>query len=95
MTPEQQRIAIAKACGTLRWTWLDKHYPDCPHYPDDLNAMHEAVAVLTPDQYRRFHAILCDMTHNEWMASEECHARHVNEATAAQRAEAFLRTIGE
>ena len=67
MTPEQQRIAIAEACG-----WTDcvfnpargQHPMGCftnekflglstlPDYLSDLNAMHEAEKFLSPEQAR-------------------------------------------
>ena len=125
MSPEAQRIAIARACG-----WEQVGLPSHPHiwrsptgegwrgpfryavssvrlkgreqcevYPDflsDLNAMHEAEKVLFTSVWRT----------NEW----ESHVRRITQrdadegtglyeriirATAAQRAEAFLKTIGK
>jgi len=97
MTPEEQRIAIAQACG---WTGFNPdNIPDClqytarapsgkwgliPDYPNDLNAMHQAEKVLTKDEATTYacgklRGGLFDAVH----------------ATAAQRAEAFLRTIGK
>jgi hypothetical protein len=68
----------------------------------DLNAMHEAEKVLSKDQKEWYLIILyClvsgisietkarDFTLSPWMAF------HVAHATAAQRAEAFLRAIGK
>ena len=60
MNPEQQRIAIADACGwklhsELDKTWCAPHQTDCPlvaeliplpDYPNDLNAMHEAESFI-------------------------------------------------
>lgn len=93
MTPEAQRIAIAEACGQLRWTNLDgKYYPDCPHYLTDLNAMHAAEEVL----------IRCSLFQDYWPWLEHITAKELRKgscyfcrATAAQRAEAFLRTLGK
>ena len=103
MTPEQQRIAIAEACG---WTnvaprivknvkhegdditvgiWSDDGW--IPDYLNDLNAMHEAEKVLTYAQGG-------DMT--LWIQRMTCAGYGPQLfATAAQRAEAFLRTIGK
>ena len=100
MTPEQQRIAIAKACG---WKWhsrmkgsikvwdnrLDYVFSDSelPDYLNDLNAMHKAEKTLDYNQMNRYQNIeLSRFVHTEttWICS----------ATAAQRAEAFLRTLG-
>ena len=84
MKPEQQRIAIAEACGEDN----DSIYRDLiPDYLNDLNAMHEAEKVLVRLQwvsYLRRLQTLCDES-----VSWPIHA------TAAQRAEAFLRTIGK
>jgi len=111
MKPDSQRIAIAIACGwkytdndpdrypywsapkgDLRYgnpldaELFPKAFPD---YLNDLNAMHEAEKVFEGygmrQSYRRNLLIACDTT-------------ELNEiifATAAQRAEAFLRTIGK
>jgi hypothetical protein len=89
MTPEQQRIAIAEACGEDN----DSIYRDLiPNYLNDLNAMHDAEKII-PRQifhvdywqkgYGRFQQILSSLTITPYSA------------TAAQRAEAFLRTIGK
>jgi hypothetical protein len=107
MNPEQQRIAIAEACG---WKFIPEYYhgedqppefttvtPDgkhlCGYYPDylnDLNAMHEAEKQLLATQFKRYHDVLVAQVIG-WSAHENEHiAIH---ATAAQRAEAFLRTI--
>ena len=103
MTPEQQRIAIAEACG---WTNVAprivknvKHQGDditvgiwsddgwIPDYLNDLNAMHEAEKVLTYAQGG-------DMT--LWIQRMTCAGYGPQLfATAAQRAEAFLRTISK
>ena len=91
MNPEAQRIAIAEACGIVskdQWGPLYKTprgiLRDCPDYLNDLNAMHEAENALDGDQL-----II--------MAGNVCFnfAAHPLHATAAQRAEAFLRTVGK
>jgi hypothetical protein len=60
-----------------------------PNYCADLNAMHEAEKVLAKDQWEDF----VDHLVNDWSTpdpwKEVCHA------TARQRAEAFLRTLGK
>ena len=109
MTPEAQRIAIAEACGwsviRLSCGFYAKHKTEgrisisaasacatqneamcdrVPDYINDLNAMHEAEKTLEYDE-------LIIM------------AEHISfnfsvlpfHATAAQRAEAFLRTLGK
>jgi len=97
MTPEAQRIAIAEACGwkniqmsacvELATGWKDGWKSRLPDYPADLNAMHEAEEGLFDRNdwsACRYEETLKSMT-RAW-------AWH---ATAAQRAEAFLRTIGK
>jgi hypothetical protein len=107
MNPEAQRIAIAEACGWNELTLLNgcqigwpptgrrgyrEHLPD---YLNDLNAMHEAENFLTEEERDWYiQALLqnvseetCDLSPNkaEWF---------ITHATAAQRAEAFLRAKG-
>ena len=101
MTEEQQRIAIAEACG---WKWVRlrqqeglcddvRGYPpdvECvglneqyvPDFPSDLNAMHEAEKALTADQWYEYDRL---------MPLRDPQKMH---ATAAQRAEAFIRSLG-
>jgi len=111
MSPEAQRIAIAKACGwkdvkkadngaPIGLGPLNHWYANIPDYLNDLNAMHEAALTLTlcdrskytmelrrivlleaRDEMRDLDSgLICDL--------------YFYEATAAQRAEAFLRTLG-
>jgi hypothetical protein len=98
MTNEQINIAIAEACG---WKWTgsgpnkDAHWRrnkndktfkrthELPDYCNDLNAMHEAEKVLSYDQFDDYYIEL---------AKRMVRPFH---ATAAQRAEAFIRTIGK
>lgn len=97
MKPEEQRIAIAEACG---WTWTPglfgwfdwpkhpKGFARVPNYLNDLNAIREAEKIMTAKQR-------CDYT---WHLSNSVGAESLNEiisATAAQRSEAFLKTIGK
>jgi hypothetical protein len=97
MKPEKQRIAIAEACG---WTGLKQSmgyetryrgtpsettvWVSLPDYLNDLNAMHEAEKTLD---------------YNDLNDMEESVSFHFGvtpfHATASQRAEAFLRTIGK
>jgi hypothetical protein len=102
MKPEKQRIAIAEAIG---WTdvkgtkgvhpkarFKGRGYADdwiaLPDYLNDLNAMHEAEKVLDYNQMNRYQNIELSgfvRTGTTWICR----------ATAAQRAEAFLRTLGK
>ena len=92
MTPKAQRIAIAEACG---WKpdkrglgWLSPHgyYAPEPDYLNDLNAMHEAEKVLNQEQKEDYFFIIFNFYGN-WPKAIQ--------ATAAQRARAFLRVIGK
>jgi hypothetical protein len=88
MTPEQQRIAIAEACGWTDTQIIDGKYgqTDVPDYLNDLNACHEMEEVLTSEQVTSYVYSLESM--NERWSTPAF-------ATASQRAEAFLRTIGK
>ena len=90
MTPEKQRIAIAEACGTMQWSYALAFgrlvAASVPNYTEDLNAMHEAEKVLTPSQIAPY-VDSCEEMNKKWATPAF--------ATAAQRAEAFLRTIGK
>ena len=93
MSPQAQRIAIAEACGyTLSgghvewWTNKDGVHDEPPNYLNDLNAMHEAEKAMSVDDRNRYIDTLGITYHDSW---------NFCTATAAQRAEAFLRTIGK
>jgi hypothetical protein len=111
MNKERQRIAIAEACGWKNadhpdamklkqgWTMPEKWCMDPkgvlrfnhhrPDYLNDLNAMAEAEKVLRDDREAAFRGWL-------WLAHGQPELRcAIVHATAAQRAEAFLRTIGK
>jgi hypothetical protein len=109
MTPEAQRIAIAEACGwegpfkhwhfgqllgfRYRGKGIEQNVPD---YLNDLNAMHEAEKVLVNHDYAKYEFVLgevCDKwTKENLMGATLMQSTSVS-ATAAQRAEAFLRTL--
>ena len=59
-------------------------YKEFPDYLSDLNAMHEAEKLLTLAQKDRYESALLHMVKD----NDICYA------TSAQRAEAFLRTLG-
>ena len=95
VSPEQQRIAIAEACGwkpAPRGRWkLNEHVERFrPDYLNDLNAMHEAVKSLPQNSKPRYFACLCAVVSGAISLNGYSEA---TEATAAQRAEAFLRTL--
>jgi hypothetical protein len=98
MNEKQQRIAIAEACG---WTcnqfglwgidFADGVSGSPPDYLNDLNAMHEAEAILTEKQRLFYHVKLMKLQKADFVAG----FWFLIYATAAQRAEAFLRTINK
>lgn len=103
MSPEAQRIAIAEACGWYRAPYEDSWYESAwrkgselvgehalPDYLNDLNAMHDAEKVLLETtkkgDWRGWDSIRINL--EEMVGKDD-----VFHATAAQRAEAFLRTL--
>ena len=96
MSPDKQNIAIAEACGWhgnvnelhMRPPNTTSEYCEIPDFLTDLNAMHEAEKVLDYNQMNRYQNIELSgfvRTGTTWICR----------ATAAQRAEAFLRTTGK
>lgn len=85
------------------------HTFGCPSYATDLNAMHEAEATLvTVGKWIEYTEQLAKLTLINSTVWETCVAYHNNDvraawhnmaflvnATARQRAEAFLRTVGK
>ncbi len=67
------------------WTYLA-----LPDYLNDLNAIHEAEKILTADQCETFNHIL---HHQKADTSLVC-SSWAWHATASERAEAFLKTLG-
>jgi hypothetical protein len=116
MTDSEMRIAIAEASGwtnienthTMAGIW--KGYPPTgaiigkkevlPDYPNDLNAMHEAMQVISlskADEWNKnlYVAVFKDseVTPDQLTDAELTYA--LNNAPARQRAESFLKTIGK
>lgn len=107
MKPEAQRIAIAQACGwklVMDNPLYEPYWEDpkgnkigvscgmrCPDYLNDLNAMHEAENSLSHIEQCQFAEQLFRAMVGEHGVSDFMKIH----ATAAQRAEAFLRTIGK
>jgi hypothetical protein len=101
MTPDEQRVAIARVFGWKNFNSASNEgavqygqppnapqfIGELPDYLNDLNAMHEAEQVLTGDQQHDYKCHLLRMDYPDWEIK-------VTHATAAQRAEAFLRTLG-
>ena len=109
MIDEQINAAIAEACGFIclhefrvdkdgakfgfweypkNWTGPKKQ-PWCLDFCNDLNAMHEAEKMLTEEQFVFFR------THLHERLEDHPASRYLWHATARQRAEAFLRTLGK
>jgi hypothetical protein len=109
MNKEQQRIKIAEAVGwtptpTGWWTMHPSGIPtgeypaftDLPDYLNDLNAMHEAKQALWKMDwgYRYiFNDHLANIIKGRIVNRNEWDAETLLDATAAQLAEAFLRTL--
>jgi hypothetical protein len=102
MTDEQIDAAIAKSCG---WTEIDGlsakglmgkppkklcSFNYLPNYCTDLNAMHEAEKVILP-KFSHFYANKLALITGVDCSDDPCFFC----ATARQRAEAFLRTLGK
>jgi hypothetical protein len=72
--------------------------PQIPDYLHDLNAMADAIAYLTPEQIDTFaielSAIVLENPSKAWWDLNANEVGHVITATAAQQAEAFLKTLG-
>jgi len=101
MTDKQINTSIAEACGWTdihddpTWEWLGRPpkssgsgWPILP-YCECLNAMHEAEKTLGDPAIRREYAYLLGCIVKGGIRFDAIHA------TARQRAEAFLRTIGK
>lgn len=126
MKPEEQRIAIAEACGWKhhkgeeptyggtfkqagwmspanrfnRSDWTSKTANGLPDYLNDLNAMHEAEKLFDDksiDTKSLYWDYLALIAMPEPFPGDDTFLRDyvMIRATAAQRAEAFLRTIGK
>jgi len=74
---------------------------DVPNYPFDLNAMHDAEKVFwdtgkAMEFTNQLVGIVCSARGFRWdKGTPDDHLMCLSHATAAQRAEAFLRTIGK
>lgn len=104
MTTDEMRIAVAEHLGwdasedVLTGSGMVQH-PDggrvprnlIPNFPEDLNAMAEAEKVLFGTLIRGFNA--AGIYWN--VLTNVCKTKQVWHATAPQRAEAFLKTVGK
>jgi hypothetical protein len=103
MTNEEINIAIAEACGWQFVTYKEtfakppnggpcQYKEGIPNYCKDLNAMHEAekTLILTKRGEYLWHlALIC------CNCEEGSRTFETTTATAKQRAEAFLKTLGK
>jgi hypothetical protein len=96
MTNQEINIAIAEACGIISRDDCGPLYKtdegwirNCPDYCHDLNAMHEAEMSLPETSFLDWVQEMETMFYGpEWRMN-------LYRATARQRAEDFLRTIGK
>jgi hypothetical protein len=126
MTPEQQRIAIAEACGWKpdddgdgtgwKGSWIRRRLigkkptfrdgkvisylieQTVPDYLNDLNAMHEAEKETDMHYSQKWTTTLCEVMFESTSisvagATKWDFALLCARSTAAQRAEAFLKTL--
>jgi hypothetical protein len=115
MSEEEQRIAIAEACGWRFESYEDRDgkytvpigvikgqeytagWSKVPDYLHDLNAMHEAERMLDITKVEKYCATLVRIVRHS-LGIEDHESIHPTRfavyATAAQRAEAFLKTLG-
>jgi hypothetical protein len=111
MTNEQINVAIAEACGwnpppeeienithgggkfMPSEEWRKSHIPN---YCNDLNAMHEVEETLKGMNKAEFAVQLTKSSGKDWPDGKVAAGSfaHIH-ATALQRAEAFLRTLGK
>lgn len=107
MTPDAQRVAITEAVGWKRvrnhWEKGEEtvfcndniHHAQLPNYPEDLNAIAQAVAAQPKAVKHAYAVILGEMVSglsgwNDWRDTLAA-----SEATAQQRCEALLKALGK
>jgi hypothetical protein len=106
MSDDQINAVIAEVCG---WTRIDQERNGkfagrkptedgpgycsfyVPTYTHDLNAMHEAESTMTQAQWAYFVAKLAELTRQPGRC--DIPAQILLQATARQRAEAFLKAV--
>ena len=106
MNTEQQRIAIAKACGKnveMYENCIEGFLQFCynskiPDYLNDLNAMHDAEKETDMHYSQKWTTTLCEVMFESTSisvagATKWDFALLCARSTAAQRAEAFLKTL--
>ena len=103
MSPDEQRIAIAKACGWAKFTpdtiqftaqRSDGKWDLIPDYLGDLNAMHQAWLTLSHFNRDCFESALYSVIVGQAEYNRNDDQPYITNATALQRARAFLETVG-
>lgn len=101
MNKEKQRIKIAEACGWTankfgKWSKDGEVGPNgvVPDYLNDLNAMHGAEKVLSVAQRITYAQQIGVVMSGGSVGRAIPNWWFIHEATAAQRARAFLETLG-
>jgi hypothetical protein len=94
MTDEQINAVIARECGDYICECCKDICKYCDtNYCNDLNAMHEAEKFLTKDR-NSYLTALAELVSTDDLRGQDADWPWVC-ATARQRAEAFLRTLGK
>jgi hypothetical protein len=73
----------------------DPHWKCAKDYCNDLNAMHEAYSTMTEDKQWEFIKTLVNYQQGSFPLLSRSESLVLANATARQRAEAFLRTVGK
>ena len=84
-------VGTLSKCGVGKWGVIYS----VPKYVDDLNAMHKAEKMLTDEQDLEYSESLERVVGARFNSNNGEDMRRLRSATAAQRAEAFLKTIGK
>ena len=90
--PAYDRATMAEPICNPAYMWEHGRVPD---YFNDLNAMHEAEKILALQQQSDYHCHILALMPESWHDCTESRLWNYVHATAAQRAEAFLRTLGK
>ena len=88
-----ERGSRGRWCKSPEGEMFFRHH--APNYCNDLNAMHEAEKILEPNQAGQMMTHLSDLLYETWKRSDYWGEWLRIHATARQRAEAFLRTLGK
>ena len=109
MTNQKINKAIAEYCGWKyefngndedpEWYWIPPNNPDgngtAPDYCNDLNEMREVERLLDDDQWLEYMLNLQDVLQRDPHRGKWIVCQDNMHSTAAQRAKAFVKTIGK